>query len=343
MNIVPTNTIRSLPAHSTVSAKEIYERSLACARSGDKESARILVEQAAEMGYPDAQCALGVIYVKEGRERDAFNCFLKAAQAGHVNALNSIGSMYHIGQGCLVDYAESLKYLHEAARRGCSAASYNIGMLHLEGTGGCRKDWVEALQYFEQAVEQDPNHIEALHNAATCHMHGTTCGNPNMEKAFEYMQRAATLGDADSLLKLSVMYMHGHGCTVNPEAAFNCVRQAADQGNVDALNSLGQMYMDGYGCEESYVDGFNSFLKAAKAGDLSALAATGLMYCSGEGCAQDMNKGVRILIQAGRQGHPGVGHILQDMAERGMIRVVNGTIQILPQPTDQAPENGQDS
>ncbi len=80
------------------------------------------------------------------------------AEQGNASAQNSLGRMYHKGEGVPQDYAEAAKWYRLAAEQGYAGAQYNLGDLYFLGRG-VPEDGAEAMKWFLHAAEQ--GHAEA--------------------------------------------------------------------------------------------------------------------------------------------------------------------------------------
>lgn len=100
---------------------------------GDADPAKALAfyRRAAEMGSPEAECALGNLYATGGDgpsggvERDparARSHYEKAAAAGSVRAMMTLGDMYAEGRNIEPDSKKALQYYLDAAKYGEPAA-----------------------------------------------------------------------------------------------------------------------------------------------------------------------------------------------------------------------------
>ena len=79
----------------------------------------------------------------------AIEWFTKAADKGHVSALNSIGTLhYEAGR-----YKEAFPWFSQAAIRGEVMAEHNIGLCYKLGRG-VTKDIPKAIEWFTKAAEK---------------------------------------------------------------------------------------------------------------------------------------------------------------------------------------------
>ena len=98
------------------------------------------IRAAAEKGDADAQFELGIYYsvgicVKMD-EATAKKWYLKAAEQGHGDAQNNLGTMFFAGSGMSgPDYEQAVSWFRKAANQGQIDAFYNIGVCYENGYG----------------------------------------------------------------------------------------------------------------------------------------------------------------------------------------------------------------
>jgi len=96
-----------------------------------------VLENAAKMGYVDAQYSLGGHYRKGldvQKDYDkAFFWFSKAASNGHLGANYYLGKMYVKGRGTEPDPIRGLGYIVNSANLGYPEAQHDMGKMHEAG------------------------------------------------------------------------------------------------------------------------------------------------------------------------------------------------------------------
>jgi TPR repeat protein len=109
------NTSCSKPNYSAVEFAN--QAQVAYSKKNDKE-AFILYKKAAELGNADAMFTLGTMYhFGEGVLKDpeeAFKWYKKAAELGNAEAMSSLGAMYYFGEGVLKDPKEAKYWVKKA-------------------------------------------------------------------------------------------------------------------------------------------------------------------------------------------------------------------------------------
>jgi TPR repeat protein len=107
-----------------------------------KDDAQAVVwwRKAADQGDPEAQNALGFMYVVgEGVPKDyahALSWFHKSAAQGFPNAQTAIGSMYRDGYGVPKDYAQAEIWYRKAIAQGYEDAKKKLAALKRESVAG---------------------------------------------------------------------------------------------------------------------------------------------------------------------------------------------------------------
>lgn len=93
----------------------------------------------------------------------------------------------------------------------------------------------------------------------------------NNKKAYEYYQKAASLGSSSAIAMLGYFYYTGKGGKKDDNQAFLCFKRAAEMGLPSAQAMLGICYYNGVGVDVN-VDMAKDWLNKAKdAGNRNAL------------------------------------------------------------------------
>ena len=92
------------------------------------------------------------------REKCAFECFAKAAEAGIPEACYKLGDLYKHGTGCEADAAEAFRWYVRASELAVREQPVILGSIALRLAGcyeegfGCTHDFERALEWYEKAV-----------------------------------------------------------------------------------------------------------------------------------------------------------------------------------------------
>lgn len=115
-------------------------------------------EEAANNGDVIAQFCVGYCGLTRGltEKKQAYKRLKEAADAGLPIAENALGRFYLALNKSLntrPNYAEALKYLEKSSAKGCTEASYNLGLLHSKPNTEYFNPQ-KALVHFKEAAEQ---------------------------------------------------------------------------------------------------------------------------------------------------------------------------------------------
>lgn len=131
----------------------------------DMEKSYNLVKEAADDEFPDAQCLLGELALKDNRSWEAFNFFRDAAAQGHDRAQFLVGLCYIRGIGTIADKNKAIEYFLKSSEQGNADAMLQLGCFYDE-----QKDFSEAVKWFEKAAQK--GNTNAQFNLAICHLEG---------------------------------------------------------------------------------------------------------------------------------------------------------------------------
>lgn len=167
----------------------------------------------------------------EQNYEEAFKLYLKAAQLGHVEAMNSLGVCYENGQGADQNYIEAAKWYRQAAERGYSPAQHNLGICYEIGQG-VALDYSEAVKWYRKAAMQ--GYGPAQNNLGICYEIGQGVVQ-NFAEAVRWYQLSAEQGYGPAQYNLGVCYSNGRGIEQDNYKAYDWIYKASQQGVVDAI------------------------------------------------------------------------------------------------------------
>lgn len=186
------------------------------------------------------------------------------------------------------------------------------------------KDYKTAMTQFESAAER--GHDEAQYYIGLCYAKGFGV-KKDMDKAFEWYNKAAEQGNAKAMLDLAVScYMEGKGVKKDEKKAYDLIEKAADKGEPDAMWILGEQYIAGIKdpsdpgvkkAEKLWKKAFDIYRKRAQKGDTSAMCRVGRCYLRGRGVKQDKNEYVKWIRKAADSGDGAAMFKLGDLYYRG--------------------------
>ncbi len=268
-------------------AGEYYNKAWNYNKEKNYQQAYIHFTIAAEMGHADAQNFLGTYYLDgygvEEDEAAAVEWFQKAAEQDNVFGNYNLGRCYLNGWGVEKDLQASFRYYLRSAELGHSSAQNEVGYAYLCGRGVGENE-VKAVEWFRKSASQ--NNSDALYHLGRCYQYGWGV-EKDMQKAFQYYLRSAELGRADAQNDLALCYLNGWGTEENEAKAVEWFRKAADQDNADAVYQLGRCHKYGWGVEKDAQKAFQFFLRSAELGRVDAQNDLGVCYLNGQGVEKD--------------------------------------------------------
>lgn len=97
-------------------------------------------------------------YREAGENNRAFPVLREASDAGHKYAPALLAVMLMKGEGVAIDWVDAVKYFDIALERGNDKIHFNVGMLHGIGGYGLKRDLKKAEYHLleSQAVDKDP-------------------------------------------------------------------------------------------------------------------------------------------------------------------------------------------
>ena len=139
--------------------------------------------------------------------------------------------------------------LEKQANRGNVDAQVELGRLYYYGERGVKKDYAEAVKWFQKAV--DKGNVFGKYCLGICYDEGNGM-EKNYTKAYSLYKDAlnafskmAEDGAAKAQNYLGLCYDYGRGTEENKELAFTAYKKAAEQGYARAQYNLGLCYYKG--------------------------------------------------------------------------------------------------
>lgn len=247
---------------------------------------------------------MGEVFFKQGMKllqakggnvitREAGECFRKAAEQGHIQA------MYYYGLFCEthlvgMDQEEppAEYWLKKAAEAGNIQAQFQLGYYYDRDPNRLLlQEGPEALR--NQLINWDDSPEQLV-------------GAANMEEykfqAVKYYEMAAAAGHVSACFNLGLIRERGIGpehLERDLKAAEQLYRTAAEAGHPYALCRLAYFYFCGIVVEKDVREAVRLYIKAAEKGSLEAKFRLGFCYAKGLGTRQDPEKARRYFAEAG--------------------------------------------
>ncbi len=265
---------------------------------------------------------------EKGDEKKAFELYQRAATAGSVRALNSVGVCYMTGFGLKrkTDPVKAVSFFQQGSERGDPSAMLNLANALAKGDGleknekiafewyvkaaqtgdedsrfqmavalfegrGTSKDRVKARDIFAALVEGEKGYLKAYNYLAVCYAQGVGGSKKDQVKANEMFELAAGKGDPRAMYNLAMVHQHGLGVEIDADKSLQLHLKAwGDHGHLDSLVMLGVFYSRGVVVLVDDLRAFEIFTKAAQLNHVDALNHVGMACLNGVGTAKDHKK-----------------------------------------------------
>jgi TPR repeat protein len=218
------NIIRSKKSREQESEQKLTESQNAL-REGRYADAFELLEPLASSGNPEAQARLAFFNEELGIPLGRAHIYLQtAAEQGHTAAESVLGFNLLHGKGCSPNWERAMAFLKKAAAKNDAYAMHSIGTCYVDGIGGVKKSFEDAVIWFRKAG--DCGYLPSIYNMAVSYTQGT--GVPkNDREAFKWWEKAANLGLPVAQHNIAESYRQGIGVEQNKQLADHWFAEAA--------------------------------------------------------------------------------------------------------------------
>ena len=158
--------------------------------------------------------------------------------------------------------------------------------------------------------------VEAQHKLALLYYDGRRI-EKNLDKAFQWLSKAAEQAYAPAQYQLAMMHYNGEGTERNWDKALQWMSKAVEQAYAPAQYSLAMMYYDGEGTERNWDMAFQWLSKAAELDYAPAQHGLALMYYYGEGTEKNWDMAFQWLSKAAELDYAPAQHQLVFMYYNG--------------------------
>lgn len=163
----------------------------------------------------------------DGRYSDAIKLLTPLAEAGDVEAQNTLAHIYTFGHGTEADADIALAWTRRAAEQGNAEAQSKLGQYYLAGIG-VEKDPEQALHWVTLAANQfEPN---AIYNLATMTLNGVGIA-ADPAAAIDLYYAGISLHEPNSIFALGQIYLEGKYETADIDLGLQFLAWAAQLGN----------------------------------------------------------------------------------------------------------------
>ena len=192
----------------------------------------------------------------------------KAAELGYPDAQNELGVLYYQGEGVSQNYTEAFKWVQMSANAGSALAQRNLGMFYKQGIG-CNANTAMAASWYEKASNQGDFDATVCYAYMLYKGDGVAKQPERTKRLFHKILDTKGLLKTDPELYNNVLYSLASLYTEDlndPFSAFPLWKEAADLGNPAAQYNLGLCYLKGSGTEKNVEKAKAQFTKALNNG-----------------------------------------------------------------------------
>lgn len=168
-----------------------------------------------------------------------FPLFKEAAEAGHPEAMTSLGLAYLRGLGTPVQPDSGIRWLREAAEKGDPRGMTELGNAYLKREGVDRDLDHFAKHWFQKAADQ--GYAEAMRNLGTLYREGRGVERQDGERALQLYDEAARAGFVDAMVDAGWMYEEGLAVPRDARQAQCWYSAAADVGSARGKVAIGRL------------------------------------------------------------------------------------------------------
>lgn len=215
-----------------------------------------------------------------------------SAEAEYVPAMHAYGCELLKGKRIPQDKQSGIVFIKKAAKHGYVKS---IQLLYSLG------EEVLALKYANEfAAKDDPEAIATLAQLKLL--------DKCFEEGISLYERAASLGDKESMFNLGVIYDNGEICEKDPYKAAMWYQRAAELGDAQAMDNLAFLLEKGPEEMRNMESAFNWYVKAAEAGLNKAWNDVATCYKHGVGVSQSVERAREYYIRASEFEEPEIAY-----------------------------------
>ena len=238
--------------------------------TGSVESIESVLADAVRHRVMAAAMLLGSRLRSEGRSKEAFDLFRKAATQGYPPAMVQVGLMYSNGDGVEQNMEKASSWLRPANVKGSAVGKYLLAECFLYGKG-VDKNQALAVTLLTEAVELDRPE-RALDLLATCYHKGWGVEQDSEHASLLYEQ-ACEGAFHNACGNLAVLYMTGNGVELNPDRAVSLLERGVSHENPMCMFFWAVTLLDGLGGLKPDREAARDwFRRAAKGGNKAAIS-----------------------------------------------------------------------
>lgn len=210
----------------------------------NKELILIDVDQSSDSNNVDNELLSdGIIAFNDKIYSVSFDKFSEAYHLGNLSAGYYLAYSYLYGLGTSVNYEKTLEITNQCLEKNEYDLLFILGKLYHEGFG-VSQNFDLAYENYTKSIKKSNNDMSkaySMNNLGSMFLLGEGVIK-DIDKALEYFQRSAELGNDTAMLNLGLLYFNGELVDRDYQVAFEYFNNAATKFNGKSLNMLGYYY-----------------------------------------------------------------------------------------------------
>ncbi len=248
------------------------------------------IQELADKGDKDAQYAIG-LFLSQSKEQGALekvlDYYAKAANQGQLQAMNNLGFIIAGSSKDPEKQKEGVNWIKKASDLGNNPARRNMAQIYLNGMAGIAKDVAAAEKLLVTAAgEKD---WDAAYLLSQFYMGAGGTEKQDDKQGWDYLNKAATGGNANALDALGSLYLQGGKVgameiKADIKTAVDKFKTLADQKNPVGLRKMATILEQGLpdaAVEKDFKKAFEYYAAAAQGNDAFAEFRLGSFYDTG--------------------------------------------------------------
>lgn len=254
--------------------------------------------KAADAGNIDACYSLGLYYfsIRPAKNADTltFKYLQKAVEGGNADALIDLSNCYQWGIGTKVSNDKAEAYLLKALELGVDGSKFNLGCFYAAQKD--REKYKKGVALLRSGADEDDD-VSCQTILGTVYLYGDGHIEPDVDKAMQYLTKAAKGGDSQAQVQLGEMYLTGTAVSKDLKIAEMLLLSALEQQNADACDKLARLYLE-QGDQLNYI---KFAQRGVKMGNPRCALILGGIYVTGKGLPKNRELAVKHFTMAAEQ------------------------------------------
>jgi len=204
----------------------------------------------------------------------------------------------------------NISQLKEKAESGNTKAMRELAMKYMKGDG-VRADMDEGFEWVEKAAKRGD--AESQYDLADM----IRAMDGPLNEYFYWIQKSAEQGFPMAQHNMAICFQDGVGTPVDPGKQFFWLQKAAESGLAESQHQLAQCFLHGVGTPEDHQQAIYWLQRASDGGHAVAKRKLGALYMQGTGVEADEEKGRALIQEAASLGDQAANELLKESKAGG--------------------------